>query len=212
MVEGVCCDMYDGYINAAKEVFNKKVPVIVDRFHVAKLYRKCLVALRKKELLRLRKTLSEEKYKSLSPAISILKRNKEFVTVEERKVLESLFRYSSMLKIAYKFCCQLTGIYNSHFGKRKANNKINEWMLSVERSELHCFDRFLVTLKKYQPEIVAYFKGSNTSGFVEGFNNKVKVIKRRCYGIFNEESLFRRLFLDCVGYDIFHTTQGLQAI
>ncbi len=211
-VESVCCDMYDGYINAAKEVFNKKVPVIIDRFHVAKLYRKCLVELRKKELTRLRKTLSEEKYKTLKPAISILKRNKEFLTVEERKVLEPLFRYSSTLKIAYKFCCQLTGIYNSHFGKRKANNKINEWMLSVERSELRCFDRFIGTLKKYQPEIVAYFKGRNTSGFVEGFNNKVKVIKRRCYGIFKEKSLFRRLFLDCLGYDIFHNIQGLQPL
>ncbi|MFT4694091.1 MAG: transposase [Francisella sp.] len=34
----------------------------------------------------------------------------------------------------------------------------------------------------------------NTSGFVEGFNNKIKVIKRRCYGIFDEKSLFRRVF------------------
>ncbi len=44
----VCTDMYDGFINAAKEVFGKKVPVIVDRFHVAQLYRKCLVSLRNK--------------------------------------------------------------------------------------------------------------------------------------------------------------------
>ncbi len=43
----VCCDMYDGYINSAKEVFGKSIPVVADRFHVAQLYRKSLISLRK---------------------------------------------------------------------------------------------------------------------------------------------------------------------
>jgi len=210
-VVGVCCDMYDGYVNAAKEVFKEKVPVIVDRFHVAKLYRKSLVKLRKSELARLRKQLTEEEYKLLKPAIALLRRNKEFVTKEERKILEPLFRYSPVLKSAYKLCCQLTGIYNSRIGKKKAARKVNEWIVKVEASDLNCFNTFISTLKKYKNEIVAYFKGRNTSGFVEGFNNKVKVLKRRCYGIFDENSLFRRLFLDCSGYDKFLYQQGLQA-
>lgn len=45
---GICSDMYTGYVNAAREVFGKETPVIVDRFHVAKLYQKCLVQLRKR--------------------------------------------------------------------------------------------------------------------------------------------------------------------
>lgn len=133
-VAGVCCDMYDGYVNAAKEVFNEKAPVIVDRFHVAKLYRKCLAGLRKSELARLRKTLTIEKYQSLKNAIAVLKRNKEFVTKEERKLLESLFKHSPALKIAYKLCCQLTGIYNSHIGKRKAGNKIDAWIVMLKQA------------------------------------------------------------------------------
>ncbi|QQS54234.1 MAG: transposase [Candidatus Competibacteraceae bacterium] len=44
----ICSDMHVGFINAAKEVFGKKVQVIVDRFHVAKLYGKGLDTLRKK--------------------------------------------------------------------------------------------------------------------------------------------------------------------
>jgi len=209
---GICTDMYTGYLNAAHEVFGKDTPVIVDRFHVAKLYRKCLVQLRKKELARLRQTLSKEKYQSLKTAIAILKRNKEFVTQEEKRILQPLFQYSPALKAAHKLCCQLTGIYNSKIGMRKANNKINAWLLLVEQSELSCFNTFAKTLKKYKTEIVAYFKGRNTSGFVEGFNNKVKVLKRRCYGIFNENSLFRRLYLDCYGYAQFSQTQGVAAI
>ena len=38
----VCSDMYEGYINAVKEVLGKGVQVVVDRFHVAKLYRQGL--------------------------------------------------------------------------------------------------------------------------------------------------------------------------
>jgi len=109
-------------------------------------------------------------------------------------------------------CCQLTGIYNSHIGKKKAHKKIAIWIEKVAASDLQCFNTFIKTLKKFQTEIVAYLKGRNTSGFVEGFNNKVKVVKRRCYGIYNENSLFRRLFLDCTGYDTFLIPQRLQTI
>ena len=45
-VENVCCDMYDGFINPAKEVFGSKVNVVIDRFHVAKNYRKSIETLR----------------------------------------------------------------------------------------------------------------------------------------------------------------------
>ena len=76
----VWSDMYDGYINAAKAVFKATVPIVIDRFHVANLYRDCLVKLRIRELKRLRKSLSENHYRSLKDAIAILKRNSEFVT------------------------------------------------------------------------------------------------------------------------------------
>jgi hypothetical protein len=38
---------------------------------------------------------------------------------------------------------------------------------------------------------------------VEGFNTKLKVLKRRCYGIFNLNHLFQRLYLDLEGYRLF---------
>ncbi len=36
-IHTVCCDMYDGFVNAAKEVLGKRVHIVSDRFHVAKL-------------------------------------------------------------------------------------------------------------------------------------------------------------------------------
>ena len=49
-VEAVCTDMYDGYVNAARQVFRNKIIVVIDRFHIAKLYRKCLDKFRQKVL------------------------------------------------------------------------------------------------------------------------------------------------------------------
>lgn len=201
-IQGVCCDMYDGYINAALEEL-KGVSIIIDRFHVAKLYRKCLVKLRQSELLRLRKTLTSKTYKSLKTAIAILRRNTEVVTKEERKELELLFKHSPKLRAGYRLCLSITSIYNSRFGYKRALRSFKEWQDKVAQSDLLCFDGFAQTLTRYQEHIANYFKGRHTSGFVEGFNNKIKTMKRRCYGIYNEKSLFRRLFLDTEGYDVF---------
>jgi transposase len=42
-----------------------------------------------------------------------------------------------------------------------------------------------------------------SSGFVEGLNHKIQVIKRRCYGSFHPGRLFQRLQLDLGGYRLF---------
>uniref|UniRef100_UPI004048B6F0 transposase n=1 Tax=Methylotuvimicrobium sp. KM2 TaxID=3133976 RepID=UPI004048B6F0 len=47
-----------------------------------------------------------------------------------------------------------------------------------------------------------YFIGRETSGFVEGLNNKITVIKRRCYGIYNLGRLFQHIWLDVQGRQI----------
>lgn len=141
----VCTDMCDGFVNAAKEVFGKKIPVVVDRFHVAQLYRKCLVSLRQQELKRLKKELSEEEYHLLKEAIALLCHKKEFVTDDEKRIVAPLFQLSPLLKGAYAFCCQLTAIYNSHIDQETAHEKINAWIASVEASDLVCFNKFIDT-------------------------------------------------------------------
>jgi transposase len=73
----------------------------------------------------------------------------------------------------------------------------------VQESELTCFNSFLSTLGKRLDEITNYFVARKNSGFVEGLNNKIKVIKRRCDGIFNVGHLFQRLFIDLTGYEKF---------
>jgi transposase len=202
-LEAVCCDMYDGYINAVWEIFGKKVMVVADRFHVAKLYRKDSDGLRKQEMKRLKKKLSENEYGKLKGAMWALRKNEADLTLEEREVLRILFKHSRILKIAYELCNELTGIFNQNITKEDAQRKIMVWMEVVGLFGLDCSDGFLSTLNNRMDEITNYFVNRQSSGFVEGLNNKIKVIKRRCYGIFNIKHLFQRIFLDLEGYALF---------
>jgi len=52
--------------------------------------------------------------------------------------------------------------------------------IAVEANGLSCFDSFLTTMENWMDAITNYFVSRLSSGFVEGFNNKVKVLKRRC--------------------------------
>ncbi|MEA3281700.1 MAG: ISL3 family transposase [Euryarchaeota archaeon] len=202
-VKGVCSDMYEGYINAAAEVFEKDVIIIVDRFHVAKLYRNDLDGLRKKEMKRLKKELSEEEYKKLEGVMWMLRKDAKELTDEKLEVLKCLFQHSPILELAYKLCNDLTDIFKEDIPKSAATRKINDWMKKVEESSLKCFNKFLSTLDKYMDKITNYFTNRQTSGFVEGLNNKIKVIKRRCYGILNVKNLFQRIYLDLEGYSLY---------
>jgi transposase len=202
-VEYVCSDMYDGFINAAKEVFGKRVRVVADRFHVAKCYRDGLETLRKQELKRLRRELAPAAYKALKGAMWALRKKDPDLTDDERKVLTRLFDDSPSLKAAYDFQNQLTAIFDQPLSRTQAKRRMNGWIARVRASGLRCFDAFITTLLNRKDEIANYFLGRHNSGFVEGLNNKIKVMKRRCYGLFNIHHLFQRLSLDLSGYKLY---------
>ena len=63
--------------------------------------------------------------------------------------------------------------------------------------------KFLATLTKHFKIIVNYFIDRHSSGFVEGLNNKLKVIKRCGYGFRNVKNFFRRIYLSLEGYRLY---------
>lgn len=198
----VCCDMYDGYINAVKEVLGRQIKVVIDRFHVAKHYRSGVDTLRKQELKRLRKELNENDYSKLKGAMWALRKKEDALTFQDKEVLTAVFDYSPSLKQAYDFQNRLTHIFDQNLNKGEASELIEMWIQSVKLSGLTCFDRFIDTLKNNWHEILNYFyhRQRKNSGFIEGLNNKIKVIKRRCYGVFDIDRLFQRISLDLSGY------------
>jgi len=207
-IQAVCCDLYEGYINAAKAALGNQAPVVADRFHVRKLYGKGLIGFRKAELKRLKKSLTEVQYKSLKPAIALLRNQKDYFTDEEIRIIALLWKWAPNLALAYQLSQELTAIFNTHTTPQEARTLMTKWMERVTAAGVKCFNSFMNTLSKYMDIITNYFDGRNTSGFVEGFNNKVKVLKRRCYGLSNITRLFQRIILDTTGLQRFSPRQA----
>jgi transposase len=202
-MHAVCSDRYEGFVHAAQEVFGKRVQIVIDRFHVAKLYRRGLDKLRKQELRRLKQALSAEDYRQVKGAMWALRKPKEQWTDEDNDGRVCLFDHSSCLKMAYELCAELTVIFDTQMSQKEGKQQLQEWMQKIRASQLHCFDSFVATLEHWLDDIANYFIDRHTSGFVEGFNNKLKVLKRRCYGILNVTHLFQRVQLDLYGYSLF---------
>ena len=201
-IHTVCCDMYEGYSEAVREEL-PTARIVVDRFHVARAYRGGVADMRKEEPKRLKGELPENEYKALKGSMWAFRKKREDRKPEERQVLRLLFRHAPKLKLAYDLQEQLTAIFEQHISPKVAKTKIRAWIKRVAQSELRCFDNFLNTLGRWWDEILNYFVDRESSGFVEGFNNKLKVLKRRCYGLFNLKHLFQRIYLDLEGYRLF---------
>jgi len=203
----MCTDMWDGYVNAAKEFATAhpevSLAIVVDRYHVAKNYRDCVDTLRKSECRRLKKALPEAKYAAIKGIMWIVRQNNRALDEEERTRLRTLFKLSPLLKLAYTLREELTAIFEMSLTKAQAQMRLRKWANKVRRSGLTCFDSFLTTLDNWFSEISNYFCDRLNSGFVEGLNNKIKTLKRRCYGILNITTLFQRLYLDLEGYHLF---------
>ena len=201
-IHTVCTDMWEAYLKAVALVL-PWADVVVDRFHVAQKYHDAADKLRKKELRRLKKELSEAQYKKLKGAMWAFRKKPADLSEAETEVLARLLEYSPLLRVAYQLRLKLTAIFEQDLTKAEATREIKDWCQDVKQTGLTCFDSFLTTLNNHFEQITNYFINRHNSGFVEGLNNKIKVLKRRCYGLLNLDRLFQRLFLDLEGYRLF---------
>jgi transposase len=147
--------------------------------------------------------LSEDDYGQLTGAMWSLRKPEEKLTDRDKDVLVCLFEQSPDLQHADELCGDLTSLFDTQMKKSKGKRRLRKWMKEVRASALRCFDKFLTTLETHLDDIANYFVDRHTSAFVEGLNNKLKVIKRRCYGILNVTHLFQRIQLDLYGYSLF---------
>ena len=144
--------MYDGFVYAAIEVFGPQ-RLIIDRYHVAKLYRKPLDKLRISEMDRLKVELEAEEYAKLEGMMWILRKNHECLSEANKASLELLYKHSLKLKEAHTYALRLTHIFNTHDNRKSALAKTDRWIKSVEKSNLKIFKGFITTLTKYKPYI-----------------------------------------------------------
>ena len=201
-VQCVCSDIYKGFVGAAREQL-PQAKIVIDRFHVAKAYHDGADTVRKQEIRRLKGALSKAAYAEIKGAMWPFRKSPKRLKASERALLARLFMHSPKLKRAYVLREELTQIFEQAYTKLGAKCAIRAWCKRVRKSEIAAFDAFLGTVETWLDEITNYFLERLNSGFVEGFNNRVKVLKRRCYGIFDIDQIFQRLTLDTQGFQLF---------
>jgi len=195
----VCTDMWEGYRSAVEQVL-PDATIVIDRFHVARQYRDAVDTLRKQEVRRLKQELPKQAVDDLKHTIWPFRKREADLDQAEQERLDSLLTYSPALARAYRLREELTSIFDTARSKKDGLRRLHFWKQRVEKSGLSCFKAFLSLLDTWQDLIANYFINHQTSGFVEGLNNKLKVLKRRCYGLRNVTRLFQRLTLDLEGY------------
>ncbi|WP_308256033.1 transposase [Geminocystis sp. GBBB08] len=83
-------------------------------------------------------------------------------------------------------------IFNSEITEEEALDKIGEWIKSAQQY----FPKSCDTIRRWIGEILAYFDNRTSQGTVEGINQKIKLIKRRAYGMTNFDNFQRRILLN----------------
>ena len=87
---------------------------------------------------------------------------------------------------------KLRDIFDSEITSDQAFWQFIEWTESFYKY----FPNSCQTIKRWIDEIVAYFDQRTTQGAVEGINQKIKLIKKRAYGLSNFNNFRRRVLLN----------------
>lgn len=94
------------------------------------------------------------------------------------------------LRVAFK------RIFDESPDRDAAEQALTAWIMRLLESFPAMDQAFVKTYERWQDGILNYFKGRQTSGPVEGINNKARVITKRAYGLKSAASLWTRLVLD----------------
>jgi transposase len=168
--------------------------ILYDKFHVMRHLGEALDKVRKSEYARLtgnrRKFIKGQKYALLS--------HPKNLTTEGRRGLKLLLTANKRLNTAYILKEQFGQLwwYKSEAWARKF---FDNWKASLKWQRLKPYEKFAKLVERHWDGIAAYSKPENkvSLGFVEGFNNKIRVIQRRAYGLRDEEYL-RLKILTCM--------------
>jgi transposase len=171
-----------------------QAPILFDKFHVMRHLGEALDSVRKREYARLagrdRRYIKGQKYTLLS--------RRENLTLDGKKALKTLLAANKRLNTAY--------LLKESFGqlwdyKREASARrfFENWRSGLKWQRLKPYEKFAAMIERHWDGIAAYCRPENkvSLGFVEGLNNKIRVIQRRAYGLKNEE-YFRLKVLTCM--------------
>ena len=186
-------DMWKPFRNATT-AHAPQAAILFDKFHVMRHLGEALDTVRKTEYRRLagrdRRYIKGQKYTLLS--------HRENLTSEGRQSLKTLLAANKRLNTAYllkESFGQLWDYEREGWARRFFEN----WRSSLKWQRLKPYEKFAAMIDRHWDGIAAYCKPENkvSLGFVEGLNNKIRVMQRRAYGLRDEEYL-RLKVLTCM--------------
>jgi transposase len=168
--------------------------ILFDKFHIMRHLGDALDKVRKTEYSRLsgqdRSYIKGQKYTLLS--------RRENLTLKGRQALKKVLAANKRLNTAYllrESFGQLWDYEREGWARRFFEN----WRASLKWQRLEPYEKFAEMIDRHWDGIAAYCMPENkvSLGFVEGLNNKIRVIQRRAYGLRDEEYL-RLKVLTCM--------------
>jgi transposase len=186
-------DMWKPFRNATR-THAPQAAILFDKFHILCHLGDALDAVRKAEYRRLsgkdRRYIKGQKYPLLS--------HRENLTRAGRRNLKVLLAANTRLHTAYllkESFGQLWDYEREGWARRFSEH----WRASLKWQRLKPYEKFAELIDRHWEGIAAYCRPENkvSLGFVEGFNNKIRVLQRRAYGLRDEEYL-RLKILTCM--------------
>jgi transposase len=120
----------------------------------------------------------------------------ERLTERERRQLCELFAHDPIIAEAWGLKEAFRAVYRADT-RADAERRLDHFLAAVDRSQLPAFRAFADGVRQWRQELLAYFEEPTTNGYAEGVINKVKVIKRRAYGLPTFTGFRERVLLAC---------------
>ncbi len=195
-VEEVTTDMWDAYVEAAREVFGPGVRITIDRFHVMKNFQDWLTAARRE----LQNGLPAEAKKRLKGSRWWWVTNPGNLSEEHRKALAQLRQEFPRLGELWEQRERLQAIFDnvSIRTAEHGRKRLEDWMANVRKMGITALDKFCATLTNWMDKIANYFHSRSSNGRTEGLNHGLRTILWRAYGMLSFKN-FRLRVLDRFG-------------
>ena len=195
-VEEVTTDMWDAYVEAAREAFGVGVAITIDRFHVMKNFQDGLTAARRE----LQRGLSAEAKTRLKGSRWWWVTNPENLREEDREPFARLRQEFPALGALWDQREGLRAIFEDRAiaTAEQGRERLEGWMCGVRKLGLSSLERFCKTLTNWMDEVAGYFVSRSSNGRTEGFDHGLRSILWRAFGMTNFKR-FRLRVLDRFG-------------
>lgn len=194
-IEVFSSDMWEGYINTAKEVF-PNASIVVDRFHFFAHLQKAVDSCRKA----LRREFPDAQ--ELKNIKWLFLKNKENLSLEQKQELEKLIANPAYepLKEVYEAKESFRDILEQDISPQQADKQLTQWVIQTLEKRNKYLNKFVNTFTNWYKYILNYFDGRWSNGMVEGINNRIKMMKRRAFGYNDFQSFRTRVLVEFLAF------------